>query len=45
MRGTLASGFPKVQLEFDITNKPALALYDALGFQHVHGLRIFAMAL
>jgi len=45
MRGTLASGFSKVQLEFDITNKPALALYDATGFQYVHGLRIFVMAL
>ena len=45
MRGTLASGLSKVQLEFDITNKPAMALYEAMGFQHVHGLRIFAMAL
>ncbi|MFX0169924.1 MAG: GNAT family N-acetyltransferase [Candidatus Hodarchaeota archaeon] len=43
MQGVLASGFSVVQLEFDITNKPALALYKAMGFQHVHRLRIFAL--
>jgi GNAT superfamily N-acetyltransferase len=45
MRGTVASGFSTMQLEFDITNEPAFALYRSLGFEHVHGLRIFALAL
>jgi ribosomal protein S18 acetylase RimI-like enzyme len=42
---TLAAGFPKVQLEFDITNEPAFALYRSMGFQHVHALRIFVKPL
>ena len=45
MRGTLASGFPTMQLEFDITNEPAFALYRSLGFEQVHELRIFALVL
>ena len=45
MEGTLAAGFSKVQLEFDITNEPAFALYQSMGFDHVHGLRIFAKSL
>ena len=44
-QGTLKSGISRMQLEFDITNKPALELYLALGFKHVHRLAIFAIAL
>ena len=44
-RGTVESGFSKMQLEFDITNEPALNLYTELGFQHVHRLVIFVMNL
>ena len=44
-RGTVQNGFSKMQLEFDITNEPALQLYRELGFQHVHRLVIFAMAV
>ena len=45
MRRTLANGFSIMQLEFDITNEPAFALYRSLGFELVHGLRIFALSL
>ena len=45
MQGALASGFSTVQLEVDITNEPACALYQTMGFQHVNGLRIFALTL
>lgn len=45
MQGILASGFSKVQLEFDITNGPAFELYSRMGFQHVHRLKIFVLSL
>ncbi len=44
-QGAKKNGIPKIQLEFDITNEPAFNLYTQLGFQHVHRLVIFAMAL
>ncbi|MFW9986356.1 MAG: GNAT family N-acetyltransferase [Candidatus Odinarchaeota archaeon] len=43
--GVLKSGFPKIQLEFDITNEPAFQLYTELGFKQVHRLVLFALAL
>jgi ribosomal protein S18 acetylase RimI-like enzyme len=45
MQGALQSGIPKLQLEFDTTNKPALQLYTELGFTHVHCLALFALSL
>ncbi|MHA2427754.1 MAG: N-acetyltransferase family protein, partial [Candidatus Hermodarchaeia archaeon] len=42
--GALKTGFMKIQLEFDITNEPALQLYTELGFTHVHRLVIFAIS-
>lgn len=45
MQGILASGFSKIQLEYDITNEPAFKLYDQMNFQQVHRLLIFALAL
>ncbi len=45
MQGILASGFSKVQLEFDITNDPAFKLYNLMGFQPVHRLKIFVLNL
>jgi GNAT superfamily N-acetyltransferase len=43
--GALKSGITTIQLEFDITNEPALQLYTELGFTHVHRLAIFAISL
>ena len=43
--GALKSGITLIQLEFDITNEPALRLYTELGFTHVHRLAIFATSL
>lgn len=42
--GTLKAGITRIQLEFDITNEPALRLYSELGFTHVHRLVIFAIS-
>ncbi len=44
-QGTLKSGIPTMQLEFDVTNEPAHRLYQELGFHHVHQLVIFAHVL
>lgn len=44
-QGALKTGIMKIQLEFDITNEPALQLYTELGFTHVHRLVIFAISL
>ncbi len=43
--GARKSGFPKIALEFDITNEPAFQLYKELRFKQVHRLALFALAL
>jgi ribosomal protein S18 acetylase RimI-like enzyme len=43
--GARLCGISRIQLEFDITNEPAMNLYKELGFKHVHRLVLFALAL
>ncbi len=45
IQGALKSGVTKIQLEFDITNEPALKLYNELGFMPVHRLVLFILSL
>jgi ribosomal protein S18 acetylase RimI-like enzyme len=43
--GVRLRGIAKIQLEFDITNQPALKFYRRLGFKHIHRLAIFRLNL
>lgn len=45
IQGVLKTGVTKMQLEFDITNEPALKLYNELGFIPVHRLVLFTLSL
>ncbi|MFX1508706.1 MAG: GNAT family N-acetyltransferase [Promethearchaeota archaeon] len=45
LRGAKHCGITRIQLEFDITNEPAMNLYKELGFTHVHRLAIFSLTL
>ncbi|MFX1566412.1 MAG: GNAT family N-acetyltransferase [Promethearchaeota archaeon] len=43
--GAKQCGITRIQLEFDITNEPAMNLYKELGFTLIHRLAIFALTL